>query len=140
MILGVTSTESRAFSQATGFHDDVVQYEDMTSSLISTLKIDATAKVVLCDFGARGDTFQLWFSALKPVCKTLIPLGIGDTPQTELPQNLHNRAARNASLGNIQVNASDLATMAMASIGEKNYNQELEEAWRAFLDSGALPG
>ncbi|KAE8141393.1 hypothetical protein BDV38DRAFT_279293 [Aspergillus pseudotamarii] len=139
MILGVTSAESKAFTKATGFHDDVVQYNAISPSLISSLRIDDGTKVVLCDFGARGETFQSWFNTLKPVCKTLVPLGIGDTPQTESPEDLRTRFAQSASLGKEQVNASDLSTVAMASIGEEKYRQELEEAWGAFLGSGALP-
>lgn len=140
MIIGVTSKGSKAFAKNTEFYDSVIEYEAMTAGLIGDLNIDSITKVVLCDFGARGDSFQSWFNALKPVCKTLIPLAIGDTPQTESPEDLRNRATQSASLGKIQVNASDLSTMAMESMGEKNYRQELEEAWKAFLDSGALPG
>lgn len=139
-IVGVTSKASYNFTQATRFHDAVVEYEMMTPDLFNRLEIDSNTKVVLCDFGARGDSFQAWFNALDGICGTLIPLGIGDTPKVESQEALHKRVAQSATLGKIQVNASDLLTMAMASIGEEHYRQELEETWKLFLDSGALPG
>lgn len=139
-IVGVTSKASYNFTHATGFHDAVVGYDMITPDLHNRLKIDSNTKVVLCDFGARGDNFQSWFNALDAICGTLVPLGIGDTPKVESSEALHNRVTQSAKMSKIQVNASDLSTMAMASIGEKHYRQELEEAWELFLDSGALPG
>lgn len=54
-IIAVTSQTSRAFVEATGFHDLVCPYDDIETEaapdvLASTL--DTSTKVVVCNFGA----------------------------------------------------------------------------------------
>ncbi|KAE8340743.1 hypothetical protein BDV24DRAFT_164220 [Aspergillus arachidicola] len=139
-VVGVTSKRSLAFTKTTELHDEVVHYEAATPELLGDLSISSCSKVVLCDFGSRGNSFQTWVELLKPACKSLILLGIGDTPQVESQESLQNKFIQGASLGKIQVNASDLSDMAMTLIGEDRYRQRLEESWREFLETGALPG
>ncbi|KAG5291781.1 DUF2855 domain-containing protein [Histoplasma ohiense] len=142
-IVAVTSQTSRAFVETTGFHDLVCSYDDIKTeaapdAIASTL--DTGTKVVVCNFGAQGSSFRTLVMALKPLARTIPPIGIGSEPKLATPEQMRQNMAENIALGMVQVNASDIFGEAVKKVGRKEFEKEFSKIWGGFLDAGRIPG
>ena len=139
-IVAVGSDASRGFAEDTGFYDQVLNYNEPIARLASTLGIKSDTKMVLCDFGSRGNTFRTWLTALKPTCRDIIPLGVGSEPKVLPKEELIKNLTELAAMGRIMVNASDMRDQSMKNVGEEKYFQDFLAEWKAFVFAGAIPG
>ncbi|KAH9204048.1 hypothetical protein DL95DRAFT_529411 [Leptodontidium sp. 2 PMI_412] len=136
-VIGVTSTASKPFVDGTGFYDTVVLYDDIRShSTIKNLGIDASTKVVLFEFGARGDAVSEWYHALKSSAKSLVTVNIGGEPTGDIGKHLNDSQRE----GRIQANASGLWQSVLEILDPKTLNKDLMEEWKKFVDGGAISG
>jgi hypothetical protein len=146
-VYGVTSESSQKFVKETGFYKGVILYQDFETAsdiIKSAVARGECEKIVLCDFGARGDAAKVWLTLLRasPFCTTteIIWLGIGGAPRPLTHEQIAKAARENAALGRIQVNASGMRDAAMSQVGEKRYFDEFLAAWNDFKVHGGVPG
>ena len=146
-VIGVTSPSSRKFVGETGFYPDVVLYEDLQNAsdmVKSAVAADKCEKVVLCDFGARGNAAKEWLNSFRasPFCagKDVVWLGVagGSTPLSH--EDIVKVGGENQALGRIQVNASGMRDAAMSQMGERRYFEEMLAAWDDLKAHGGVPG
>ncbi|EGC47161.1 conserved hypothetical protein [Histoplasma capsulatum var. duboisii H88] len=139
-IVAVTSQTSRAFVEATRLHDLVCSYDDIKIEaapdvIASTL--DAGTKVVVCNFGAQGSSFRTLVMALKPLARTILPIGIGSEPKLGTPEQMRQNMAENIALGMVQVNASDIFEEAVKKMQQGM--GAVAEGWDALCSGGPGP-
>ncbi|PGH04922.1 hypothetical protein GX51_03218 [Blastomyces parvus] len=143
-VIAVTSQTSKAFVEATGFYDLVCLYGDIGPEAAApdaiTGSLDKNTKVIVCEFGGRGSCFIDLVTALKPLAKTVLPIGIGSEPTVSTQEQVVERMSRNIAIGMVQVNASDVFEEASKKVGKKEFEGEFSDAWAEFLDAGGVPG
>lgn len=139
-VLAVGSGESRAFTLGTGLFDDVLGYDDYTSLPGVIGGGDGKPKkVVLINFGARGDAADRWADALRPACERLRIILIGSDPSATQPSTLLALAVQPGS-GVTRSNAGGQRERVKLLLGVDKYEEELEAAWKAFREDGAIKG
>lgn len=139
-VVAVGSAASSDFSKGTGLFDDVIVYsESGNPSVMETLGIDNDTKVLLVNFGARGDADSEWFAAVKAVSERVSPLIIGSDPKFNRRSELATLAEDPRS-GVVRGNASTLRDSAMAIEGQSKYFEGLEQDWERFKKDGAALG
>lgn len=135
-VISLGSEGSAAFTETTGYYDDVLLYDDKTPETLKRIGIDQHTKVMLVDFGGRGNACSEWYEALEPAAKSVVMLGVGSTPT---PGAVSDQA-KMAAQGRVQANASGLRQFAIDTLGPDGYLESLKSAWRQLLKEGALPG
>ncbi len=139
-IIAVGSEQSRNFSRNTCLFDDVVTYADYNNSdVIRSLGVGRNVKVLLANFGARGDADLNWFNALQPISSRVIGLMIGSDPTSYTRSNLA-ALAEDPESGVVRGNASTLRDFAIAKKGSFKYFEGLEESWANFKEGDSVPG
>ncbi|EEQ89123.1 hypothetical protein RJZ56_007676 [Blastomyces dermatitidis] len=142
-VIAVTSQASKAFVEVTGFYDLVCLYGDIIPGRVPdaiTGTLDKDTKVIVCDFGGRGSCFTDLVTALKPLAKTVLPIGIGSEPKVTTKEEVLERISRSMAIGMVQVNASDVFAEAAKKVGKKEFEDEFSKCWGEFLDAGGVPG
>ena len=139
LVVGVTSPGSKAFVEASGWHDQVVLYDE-TDRLVERLEVEAETKVLMLDFGARGAAVETWRKALGEVTKKLTCIRVGGEPVPVRPEVVTAGFVKRMKESGISVNANGLRTSAMEELGEEVYFQGLEESWKRFKEDGAVKG
>jgi hypothetical protein len=137
-VVAVTSAGSKVLVEGTGFYDQVLLYDAPADEVAKVA--DSNTKLVLCDFGSRGDAFNTWTATLQPLAKSQLLLTIGSEPKVVPHDALIKGLREAAAMGKVQVNASDVRSGAMKLLGEARYFGEFLPTWRAFVDGGAIPG
>ncbi|OCL06725.1 hypothetical protein AOQ84DRAFT_440654 [Glonium stellatum] len=136
-IIGVSSAASQPFTDATGFYDRVLLYADQEAARAAAA---SSPKVVLVDFGARGDALATWHAALAPSAAQIAVVGVGGEVRPMGAEEVTRaRLAREAALSLVQVNASGLRDKAL-EMGEEAWLEEFLAAWGRFKDAGGVPG
>ncbi|OJD19354.1 hypothetical protein AJ78_00716 [Emergomyces pasteurianus Ep9510] len=142
-VIAVTSQASKAFVEATGFYDAVCLYDDIGSEATPDAfsnNLGKDSKVIVCDFGARGSAFMVLVRWLKPLVRTVLPIGIGSEPTLATPEQVREGLVANMAAGRIQVNASDIFAEAAKKVGRKEFEEEFSKSWAEFVDAGEVRG
>ncbi|KXJ89234.1 hypothetical protein Micbo1qcDRAFT_15086 [Microdochium bolleyi] len=101
-----------------------------------------TDKIVVIDFGGRGNAAALWVAALKKSGKypQVVFLGIGGAigEPGEDPAKLMEGAKQLAMLGQVRANTSDIRPRAIAALGgsEEQYIADSAASWDAVREKG----
>ncbi|KAK4224232.1 hypothetical protein QBC38DRAFT_485918 [Podospora fimiseda] len=141
-IVGVGSEKSRGFSEGTGLFDEVLLYEDVDKEdLDAKLGIvdGKKNKIVLVEFGARGDAPARWAKALQEQTseEILVTLVIGADPLGKGRSELAAKTMDPTS-GVYQVNAGGLRDRAIGAIGLEEYWKQQDEAGEEYKQSEAV--
>ncbi|KAK3380556.1 hypothetical protein B0T24DRAFT_523091 [Lasiosphaeria ovina] len=137
-VVAVGSERSRAFAVGTGFFDDVVLYDDMADAA-PTAAASASKKIVLVNFGARGDAGEKWMEALRARCERLQVVVVGSEPVAKARRVLSSLTQEEGS-GVVQANAGGLREKAIALLSAAVYLPQQTAAWEGFKAEGAVPG
>lgn len=144
-IVGVTSESSRPFVVTTGLYDDVALTGENPLDVVGPGRLDLagqTDKIVVIDFGGRGNAAALWVAALKKSGKypSVVFLGIGGAigEPGEDPAKLIEGARQLAMLGQVRANTSDIRPRAIAALGgsEEQYIADSAASWDAVREKG----
>jgi len=143
-IVAVGSEKSRTFTSGTRWFDEVLLYDDAAAP--GLLDLDSKGKVLLVNFGARGNVADRWAAALRLLCKHLQILLVGTDPsfngQSELLSlTSQPGGSQPGSSGVYQSNAGRQREAAIQMLGgAKKYTDEFGTAWDAFKAEGAVKG
>ncbi|KAK4038076.1 hypothetical protein C8A01DRAFT_48253 [Parachaetomium inaequale] len=140
-VVAVGSEFSRAFTTGTGLFDEVLLYSDWEDE---TLDLGAElggeqGKVVLLDFGARGDAVDRWAKVLEGKCKRLQALVVGGDPMAKERSEMAKRTQDPMS-GVAQVFAGGMRDRAIGIVGAAKYFAHQEAAWAKFKADGGVQG
>lgn len=138
-VVGVGSSTSQAFSEGTTLYDKVLTYEADSGDLTLELGLQHDAKLVICDFGARGNAPARWVAKLHPTYKDLVQLGIGGEMAADSPEKVTEKFM-NRGGGSLILNASSLRSQAMGFMGEEKYFEDFLKQWNAFKAQGGVKG
>ncbi|GAB1321007.1 hypothetical protein MFIFM68171_11217 [Madurella fahalii] len=140
-VIAVGSARSREFSAGTGLFDEVLLYEDLQDASFDLgAKLGGQQqKIVVMDFGARGDAVDRWTEALKDRCERLQVLVIGADPLAQAQSKTAERI-EDATSGVEQVHAGNLRERAIELVGTAKYYADKGTAWAKFKDDGTIPG
>ncbi|KAK0704465.1 hypothetical protein B0H67DRAFT_673487 [Lasiosphaeris hirsuta] len=140
-VVAVGSAQSRPFSVQTGLFDEVLAYGDVESGHGVLERVwgsgggqQGDAKVVLVNFGARGDAADRWADALRHSARRFQVVLVGGAPDATTRGELAGRAADPTS-GVVQMNAGGLR----ATLGADFFVGQ-DAAWKEFKDGGGVPG
>lgn len=130
-MVGIGSEASRAFTQGTGLYDQVLSYTQDPLAL----NLKAEAKLVLVDFGSRGDTGYRWAEILirthEDVTFMVVGGELAPISNDEATQNFVNGTKKVGSK-DFRINASGLRSQAYDAIGAKKYFEDSETEWKAW--------
>jgi hypothetical protein len=130
-VVAVGSERSRDFTLGTGLFDEVLGYHDSEGGDFNLKLGGGERKVVLMDFGARGDAVDRWAKALEGNCKRLQVLVLGADPMaTELSETA--KRTQDPRSGVAQVFAGGIRDRAIDILGPSKYFAEQEAAWTKF--------
>ncbi|KAK3994273.1 hypothetical protein QBC44DRAFT_322958 [Cladorrhinum sp. PSN332] len=143
-IVGVGSDKSKAFSERTGLFDEVLLYDDVDGEdLDKKLGIadGEKKKIVLVEFGARGDAPTRWAKTLqeKTSDEKLITLVVGGDPMAEGRSELAAKTMDPKS-GVYQVGAGVVRDRAIETLGLEEYWKQQDVAFDKFKQSAAVKG
>jgi hypothetical protein len=143
-VVGIGSDASRAFTEGTGLYDHVLGYTQDGQDLSNVLELKAGAKIVLCDFGARGGAGDRWSASLSKNHPDFIQISIGGElgplSNTEANAKVAQRRAGAAGWKKQNINASFLRSQAYEAIGAKRYTEEADAEWKSWKAKGVVPG
>ena len=141
-LLAITSNKDSNIIPEASFPTLTVDYDatadDKTMSWIARQQ---PSKIVLADFGGRGNSLQKLLSALEKSFSNvdLVIVGVGGSPQMSTQQELGQYAQKTMTLENrVQMNTSGVRDAAMEVQGADVYFQGLSQAWRAFIKSASV--
>ncbi|KAE8453068.1 hypothetical protein EG329_012255 [Mollisiaceae sp. DMI_Dod_QoI] len=138
-VIGVGSTASQTFSEGTGLYDKVLTYNADSGDLTLELGLQPDSKVVVCDFGARGNAPARWVAKLHPSYSELVQLDVGGEVVPDSPEKVTDKYMGRPA-GALMLNASGLRSQAMAIMGEKRYFEDFLKEWNAFKAQGGVKG
>ncbi|KAI1332661.1 hypothetical protein F5Y16DRAFT_407342 [Xylariaceae sp. FL0255] len=133
-VIGAASEISKSFVEGTGLYDAVVSSREPPVDVLTKFGVADGDKVVLADFGGRGNAMMTWAMALAPKYKNLIMLTVG-SEIVEVTQAQVLEAFQTAS-SVVVVNVTDIREQAVALDGEKAYVDKLEQAWGTVKKEG----
>jgi hypothetical protein len=139
-VFAVGSGTSKAFTEGTGLYDKVMLYDACDSDLQTGLNLDASTRVIMCDFGARGGAASRWADKLRDTHHVTL-VGVGSEPMAETPEQTTAKflSARQAFVGRkYDVNASALRSQAMEILGDKQYFLDFMQEWNQFKGQGGI--
>ncbi|KAK5652100.1 hypothetical protein OQA88_10878 [Cercophora sp. LCS_1] len=140
-VVAVGSANSRAFTTQTGFFDDVIHYDDVDKADVLDKLLEGTPeKVVLVNFGARGDAADKWAEALRPKTKRLQVVLVGGDIMGGFGASDLQALAADPTSGVVQANAGGLRESAIKKLGEEVFFGAVDESWNAFKAAGGVPG
>jgi hypothetical protein len=140
-VIGVTSKASQSFTEKTGFYDQVLEYGAAAAGELANLPaINKETKVVLMDFGGRGDSFQQWYDALNLISNNVVSIIVGSALKVMSEKDTAQMFQHSASIGAVRLNSNDVMIAAIELLGEEKYKQSCEEVWNRFFDAGGVPG
>lgn len=144
-VVAVTSASSVPFLRGTGFYTSVLSYADLDApdaDAVSTLVAGRPGRIVVCDFGARGNFAEDLHGALRSRAPStpLTMLGVGFEAKVYQAEEMGRLMAKAARLQLVQMNTSALRDRAMEMMGQEAYFKEMGDAWRAVKGVGGVPG
>ncbi|KAJ7484015.1 hypothetical protein B0H11DRAFT_2192978 [Mycena galericulata] len=145
-VIGVGSASSRAFTRGTRLFDDVLLYDDCAArDLAQRLGLadsDTNTKIVLVEFGARGEAALAWFRALQALSPTPTQTRaviVGSDPAAPGRSTLASLTA-DPTRGVVQMRCARAPCTPTARRG--TFRGWKRAAWAAFKDTegGAVKG
>lgn len=139
-----SSTDGSFVPDFTTFPTKVISYADLQSSHVGDWIANfAPDKIVVLDFGGRGDSLEQLQHALQ-VCLQGIRvdiIGIGGEAKAQSPEEIAEAMKKRAKLTNrIQMNTAGIQDVAIAKIGAEQFFAEKDQASRNFLEQGGTQG
>jgi hypothetical protein len=135
----VTSSASDKLLPRASFSTKVVSYEGMvTDETLAWVRDRTPRKVVVVDFGGRGDSLIRLHDALKSHFSDvpIVVIGVGGNPSIRTMEDLGKWAQTNSSaLNRIQMNTSGIKDVLLESEGADAYFKECSEAFSRFRSS-----
>jgi hypothetical protein len=99
------------------------------------------AKVIVVDFGGRGDSLYTLLEALKRHSngwETVI-IGVGGAADALTPKDVGDWAQKTTTLNNrVQMNTSGIRDTAMEKYGAEEYFRGYNDAWLDFVKSSSI--
>ncbi|KAK3374743.1 hypothetical protein B0H63DRAFT_480828 [Podospora didyma] len=142
-IVAVGSDKSRGFTANTKFFDKVLIYDDVTSaSVLDQITGDKPNKIVLLNFGARGDAAPKWMHALKthsPETRVQVFIVGGEPVAGARGGNELMALAQDPTSDVRQVNMGGIRAKAMADVGAVEYFAHADASWNDFKQGGGIP-
>jgi hypothetical protein len=137
-VVAVGSELSREFTAGTGLFDEVLLYNALEDGALDLEgKIGGKGrKVVLIDFGARGNAVDRWVKALEGYCKRVQAVVVGGDPLGKDRSETAKRTEDPTS-GVAQLFTGKVRDTAMEEGGASKYFADQEAAWAEFKAAAA---
>ncbi|KAE9378492.1 hypothetical protein N431DRAFT_435588 [Stipitochalara longipes BDJ] len=139
-LIAVGSSASKAFTEGFGWFDEVHLYSDSPAALAASWAVDGNTKIVILDYGARGDTAVEWADSLRPLCGMVQFVRVASDANIKGAEANTQAALAGQQRGEVVVNSSALRDWGIEKLGAERYFQELGEQWAEFKRRGGLPG
>ena len=141
-LLSITSARNSEFVPKAHFQTKTVSYEQATSNeTLDWIATQKPAKVVVVDFGGRGDSLYTLLEALKRYSngwETVI-IGVGGAADALTPKDVGDWAQKTTTLDNrVQMNTSGIRDTAMEKYGAEEYFKGYDDAWSDFAKSSSI--
>ncbi|KAF2098455.1 hypothetical protein NA57DRAFT_75700 [Rhizodiscina lignyota] len=141
-VFAVGSEASRSFTESTKLYDGVLNYDlakSDSSQVAEKLGLSAQDKIVLVDFGGRGDSFELWRESLRSISNNVPAIRMAES----VPEHVQDIDEVNASFGSMLDAAKDtyvgnafgMRNAGMALLGTKTYMTDFRNAFEGFMES-----
>ena len=141
-LLSITAARIKTFVPESSLPAKTVAYEDATGKETMDWMISQRPrKVVVVDFGGRGNSLYTLLGALKTNLSDVkvVVIGVGGAADALTPKDVGAWAQQTATLENrVQMNTSGLRDTAMDRYGEEAYFNAYENAWQSFVKSPAI--
>lgn len=141
-ICAVGSDASRAFTEKTKLYDQMLNYDlakSDSSQVATKLGISSTDKVVLFDFGARGDSFRVWRDALRAISSNVLSIrmaeAIPDMPSTIDEVNAGFVGLLDPSKDTYVGNAFDMRKAGIERLGTDEYMGDVRKGFDRFIQN-----
>ncbi|KAK0624041.1 hypothetical protein B0T14DRAFT_517450 [Immersiella caudata] len=136
-VVAVGSERSRGFTERTGLFDEVLEYGDVdVAGEVEAVVGEKPGKIVVVNFGARGEAPDKWVDGLKPLAERVQAVLVGTSPEGKGMSKLAALAMQPGS-GVFQMNAGGLSEAAKEVLGTEKYNEALSAGFEAFKTDGA---
>jgi hypothetical protein len=139
-LIGVGSSASKAFTEGFGWFDEVHLYSDSPTTLAASWSVDQKTKIVILDYGARGDVALAWADALRPLAGTVRFIRVASDPNIKGAEANTQATLAGQQRGEVVVNSSALRDWGVEKLGIEGYFEELGEQWAKLKQQGGLPG
>ncbi|KAF8850639.1 hypothetical protein BDZ45DRAFT_769495 [Acephala macrosclerotiorum] len=139
-VVGIGSQASRAFAKGTQFYDKTLMYEDDSGDLDLELDLAADTKVVVVEFGSRGEAAARWADKLRQSHENVVQLIVAGEVVKETPEEALEKFKARAKTGATVFNASAARVQAINVLDEKRYSEELLKGWAIFKELGLVKG
>ncbi|KUI64539.1 hypothetical protein VM1G_00619 [Cytospora mali] len=137
-VIGAASEHSLEFVVGTGEYDEVISTKETPKDVLPA--VDSGKRVILVDFGGRAGVAEKWAAVISKSHKNFLLVQVGsevsEVSSSELLAGMQKMQSVKPTYEAVQVNASDMRARAMAKVGEKQYFEGLEDAWKAFNKAG----
>jgi hypothetical protein len=141
-LLSITSAKNNDFVPKASFPTKTVSYQQANDGeTMDWIAERNPSKIVIVDFGGRGDSLHTLLEALKVKLNQAqaVVIGVGGAADTLTPKDVGAWAQKTATLDNrIQMNTSGLRDVAMEKYGAKEYFDGFSAAWKDFVKSSAI--
>lgn len=137
-VVGIGSSASRAFVKGTGLYDKLLTYDSDSGDLELELGLTSDSKVVVFEFGSRGDAGTRWADKLRQTHENVVQLIVGGEVVKDSPETATAKFLARAKNAAVVFNASRAGVQAKEVLGEKRYLDELLRDYLAFKESGLV--
>ncbi|KAF2266232.1 hypothetical protein CC78DRAFT_531871 [Lojkania enalia] len=135
-VIAVGSSASKEMTEKSGLYDEVLLYSDIEQAKDLLTKSNPR-RIVLLDFGGRGDARKTWEAGLSQLPIPFLFVLVGSGTKSEDPEKATQGFARFA--GTIVVNAGSLREKGIA-LGGDSYIDEFDRVYDELKTNGGLPG
>jgi hypothetical protein len=140
MVVGVGSNASRNFVKETRLYDKLLTYDSDAGDVALELGLNSDSKVVLCEFGSRGEAATRWAAKLRQSHGHVVQLIVAGETILDSPEKATEKFLARSKSGAVVFNASDAGVQAAAVLGERRYFEEFFEEWQFFKERGLIEG
>lgn len=141
-MLSVTSALKADFVPKASFPTRTVSYQQADGDeSLEWIESQKPTKVVIVDFGGRGDSLHTLLEALRVKLGgvEIVIIGVGGAADSLTPKDVGAWAQKTATLNNrIQMNTSGLRDAAMEKYGAEEYFTGFDAAWKEFVKSSSV--
>lgn len=138
--LAITGQRNQSLAPKATFPTNVVTYEESTAdSTMEWIKARNPSKVVITDFGARGDALPQLGKALKTSMPAtqIVLIGVGGSSSLRTSEDLGKFFQRELGLERIQMNMSGIRDAMLEKGNSTEYFKDLQKAYAAFRQSSS---
>jgi len=139
-LIAVGSSAAKAFTEGFGWFDEVRLYSDSPAALTASWSVDQKTKIVILDYGARGDAAVAWADSLRPLCGTVQFIRVASDANIKGAEANTQAVLAGQQRSEVVVNSSVLRDWGMEKLGAERYFRQLGEQWAEFKRRGGLPG